>query len=163
MLPSSATGIWKPGEQPCLFCHGAGEVAGIVDDIEFLFQCPCSGGNEEAVLWLLGREWRTNHPEDGGEVMNAALVPVTPPLVARLRVWAADIRDGGSRLADQGRALCGLLDSQELFKDHPVLELQLWQSVLLLAFSLSEQGIPLPPELQNIQKSGSVSQRPGPT
>jgi hypothetical protein len=29
-------------------------VSGIVDDLQFDFQCPCSGGSEEAVRWLLG-------------------------------------------------------------------------------------------------------------
>jgi hypothetical protein len=46
----------KTENKPCSYCDGAGEVSGMVDDIEFTFQCPCSGGNEEAVRWLLGRD-----------------------------------------------------------------------------------------------------------
>jgi hypothetical protein len=38
----------------CPYCGGSGEVSGTVDDIEFKFQCVCSGGSEEAVKWLLG-------------------------------------------------------------------------------------------------------------
>jgi hypothetical protein len=25
-----------------------------VDDLEFTFQCPCEGGSEESIRWLLG-------------------------------------------------------------------------------------------------------------
>jgi len=39
--------------QPCPYCGDAGEVSGVVGDVQFFFQCPCSGGNEEAVRWLL--------------------------------------------------------------------------------------------------------------
>jgi hypothetical protein len=39
----------------CLHCAGKGVVLGMVDDLEFEFECPCSGGNEKAVRWLLGR------------------------------------------------------------------------------------------------------------
>ncbi len=38
----------------CPYCGGTGEVKGVVDDVELVFLCPCSGGNEEAVRWLLG-------------------------------------------------------------------------------------------------------------
>lgn len=37
----------------CPYCNGAGEVSGNMDDVNFTFQCVCSGGNEEAVRWLL--------------------------------------------------------------------------------------------------------------
>ncbi len=38
----------------CLWCEGSGEVSGAVDDVEFVFECICVGGNEEAIRWLLG-------------------------------------------------------------------------------------------------------------
>ena len=41
-------------EEDCPFCGGAGAVTGVVDDIEFTFRCPCDGGVEEPVRWLLG-------------------------------------------------------------------------------------------------------------
>lgn len=41
-------------DQCCPYCGGKGEVRGFVDDVEFIFQCPCSGGSEVAVRWLLG-------------------------------------------------------------------------------------------------------------
>ena len=41
-------------EQGCPYCGGTGEVKGNVDDVEFAFRCPCVGGNEEPVRWLLG-------------------------------------------------------------------------------------------------------------
>ena len=37
----------------CPYCAGAGEVSGMVDDVESLSVCPCSGGGEESVRWLL--------------------------------------------------------------------------------------------------------------
>jgi hypothetical protein len=40
--------------QVCPFCGGAGEVKGVIDDVEFIFKCSCSGGSEESVQWLLG-------------------------------------------------------------------------------------------------------------
>jgi hypothetical protein len=27
---------------------------GVVDDVEFFVKCPCAGGSEEVVRWLLG-------------------------------------------------------------------------------------------------------------
>jgi hypothetical protein len=52
----------KKGPQPpgrrCPRCGGTGKVAGVVDDVEFEFTCTCSGGNEEAIRWLLGTEYR---------------------------------------------------------------------------------------------------------
>jgi hypothetical protein len=41
------------GDANCPYCHGSGEVSGVVDDIEFRSICCCSGGIEEWVLWLL--------------------------------------------------------------------------------------------------------------
>lgn len=41
-------------EQGCPYCGGRGAVTGVVDDIEFTFQCPCEGGSEESIRWLLG-------------------------------------------------------------------------------------------------------------
>ncbi len=41
-------------DQGCLYCGGTGEVKGMVDDVEFVFQCPCSGGSEASLRWLLG-------------------------------------------------------------------------------------------------------------
>lgn len=41
-------------DQDCPYCGGTGAVSGVVDDVEFTFQCPCTGGNEEPVRWLLG-------------------------------------------------------------------------------------------------------------
>ena len=41
-------------EQRCPYCGGTGAVTGVVDDIEFTFQCPCEGGSVEPVHWLLG-------------------------------------------------------------------------------------------------------------
>lgn len=38
----------------CPYCAGAGKVAGVVDDVEFVFACTCTGGGEEPVRWLLG-------------------------------------------------------------------------------------------------------------
>jgi hypothetical protein len=46
-------------EQPCPYCGGTGEVAGVVGDVEFIFQCPCTGGSEAAVRWLLGLDGET--------------------------------------------------------------------------------------------------------
>jgi hypothetical protein len=43
-----------PHDQGCPYCRGTGEVRGMVDDVEFVFECPCSGGSEEPVRWLLG-------------------------------------------------------------------------------------------------------------
>jgi hypothetical protein len=64
MMSSLTTSSRKPREQPCQFCRGAGEVSGIVDDVKFTFECPCSGGSEEALRWLLGREWEAPEGED---------------------------------------------------------------------------------------------------
>jgi hypothetical protein len=41
---------------PCPYCAGAGEVSGTVDDLAFTFACPCAGGSEAAVRWLLGSD-----------------------------------------------------------------------------------------------------------
>jgi len=38
----------------CPYCYGAGEVSSVVDDVMFVFQCPCAGGSDESVRWLLG-------------------------------------------------------------------------------------------------------------
>lgn len=38
----------------CPYCGGTGEVKGVVEDVEFIYQCSCSGGREESVRWLLG-------------------------------------------------------------------------------------------------------------
>ena len=40
----------------CPYCRGAGQVSDISGDNEFTFQCVCSGGSKESVLWLLGLE-----------------------------------------------------------------------------------------------------------
>ncbi len=53
-----------PGETPCRCCGGTGEVSGVVDDIEFTFQCPCAGGLAEPVRWLLGEEWEATPGDD---------------------------------------------------------------------------------------------------
>ncbi len=45
---------FTPADRRCRYCVGAGEVSGAVDDIQFTFQCLCTGGSEEAVRWLLG-------------------------------------------------------------------------------------------------------------
>lgn len=37
----------------CPYCDGKGEVSGVVDDVEFIFECSCAGGNEESVRWLM--------------------------------------------------------------------------------------------------------------
>ena len=52
------------GNQPCPRCGGTGTVSGVVDDIEFAFRCPCSGGDEEPVRWLLGAEGSSPADED---------------------------------------------------------------------------------------------------
>jgi hypothetical protein len=53
--PEGTEGTSKmASEQPCPYCGGAGEVRGVVDDVEFIFKCSCSGGSEESVRWLLG-------------------------------------------------------------------------------------------------------------
>jgi hypothetical protein len=39
-------------------------VSGVVGDVEFCFECPCSGGSEEAVRWLLGSDRETPADED---------------------------------------------------------------------------------------------------
>ena len=46
-----------PDDQPCRFCGGAGKVSGAIGDIEFIFDCICSRGNEETIRWLLGSAW----------------------------------------------------------------------------------------------------------
>ena len=51
-------------DSPCARCGGTGEVSGVVDDIEFTFQCPCSGGDAESVRWLLGAEEEASAIED---------------------------------------------------------------------------------------------------
>jgi hypothetical protein len=43
-----------PSDPNCPYCNGAGVVSGQVDDVQFDFECPCSGGSEESVRWLLG-------------------------------------------------------------------------------------------------------------
>jgi hypothetical protein len=43
-----------PSDPNCPYCNGAGVVSGQVDDVHFVFECPCSGGIEESVQWLLG-------------------------------------------------------------------------------------------------------------
>ena len=48
----------------CPYCGGEEGVGGVVDDIEFFFQCPCSGGSEEAVRWLLGLQEEPPPGED---------------------------------------------------------------------------------------------------
>jgi hypothetical protein len=53
-LPDSPVSGPTPGNPSCRYCGGSGEVVGVVDDVEFSFRCPCSGGCEEAVRWLLG-------------------------------------------------------------------------------------------------------------
>jgi hypothetical protein len=53
LLDYSLTSSPMPGTRPCPFCGGIGKVSGVVDDVEFTFQCHCSGGSEEAVRWLL--------------------------------------------------------------------------------------------------------------
>jgi hypothetical protein len=40
----------------CPYCGGAGQVSGSSGDMEFTFQCVCSGGSKEPVRWLLGLE-----------------------------------------------------------------------------------------------------------
>jgi hypothetical protein len=40
-------------DQDCPYCGGKGSVYGVVGDVEFIFQCSCVGGSEEAVRWLL--------------------------------------------------------------------------------------------------------------
>jgi hypothetical protein len=62
MPHSLATGSPMLRNQPCPFCGGDGEVSRVVDDVELTFQCPCSGGSEEAVRWLLG--WDRQLPPD---------------------------------------------------------------------------------------------------
>jgi hypothetical protein len=51
-------------DSPCPRCGGTGEVSGVVDDIEFTFRCPCSGGVAESVRWLLGAEEEASAAED---------------------------------------------------------------------------------------------------
>ena len=53
-----------PSEPICPYCAGEGEVTGVVDDVEFVFACPCSGGSEEAVRWLLGLDKETPAGDD---------------------------------------------------------------------------------------------------
>ena len=50
----------------CPYCAGAGKVSGSSDDMEFTFQCVCSGGSKEPVRWLLGLEEET--PADEPEI-----------------------------------------------------------------------------------------------
>ena len=40
----------------CPICSGVGQMTGAVGDIEFTFQCVCSGSTEGQVRWLLGLE-----------------------------------------------------------------------------------------------------------
>jgi hypothetical protein len=40
----------------CRYCGGVGQVSGLIGDMEFTFQCVCTGGTEEPVRWLLGLE-----------------------------------------------------------------------------------------------------------
>jgi hypothetical protein len=54
----SSEKIQSKASRPCPCCGGTGKVAGVVDDIEFEFACTCSGGNEEALRWLLGTRKR---------------------------------------------------------------------------------------------------------
>jgi hypothetical protein len=65
-----ADGSWNgkvghtPGVLNCSYCGGNGEVTGVVDDVEFRFRCPCSGGSEVAVRWLLGLDREAPPGED---------------------------------------------------------------------------------------------------
>jgi hypothetical protein len=52
--PGSGQTELVPADRPCRYCGGAGEVYGVVVDVELYFRCVCSGGSEEAVRWLLG-------------------------------------------------------------------------------------------------------------
>jgi hypothetical protein len=52
------------GDEPCQYCRTTGVVSGAVGDVEFFFRCPCSGGNEEAVRWLLDLDSKTPPGED---------------------------------------------------------------------------------------------------
>jgi hypothetical protein len=40
----------------CRYCGGVGQVTDTCGDIEFTFQCVCSGGSREPLRWLLGLE-----------------------------------------------------------------------------------------------------------
>jgi len=51
-------------DQNCPYCYGSGEVSGVVDDVMFVFQCPCSGGSQESVRWLLGWNEEDQADED---------------------------------------------------------------------------------------------------
>jgi hypothetical protein len=53
-VPSTEGQSRMSGDSRCRYCRGRGEVNGVIDDIEFTFQCPCAGGCDEAVRWLLG-------------------------------------------------------------------------------------------------------------
>lgn len=46
----------------CPYCLGAREVHGVVDDVEFIFDCICAGGNEKSVLWLIEANRGSNSP-----------------------------------------------------------------------------------------------------
>ncbi len=41
-------------DQRCQYCGGTGKVRGYVDDVEFIVDCVCLGGDEVSVSWLLG-------------------------------------------------------------------------------------------------------------
>ena len=64
MMDSLQASDRMPGTRSCAYCAGAGEVSGVVDDVEFTFRCPCSGGSEEAVRWLVGTEGEAPPGED---------------------------------------------------------------------------------------------------
>jgi hypothetical protein len=53
--PTAKGGASQMTSDPrCPYCGGTGEVKGVIDDVEFIYQCSCSGGREESVRWLLG-------------------------------------------------------------------------------------------------------------
>ena len=52
----------------CPYCSGKGEVSGVVGDVEFIFKCVCSGGDETPVRWLLGLDVKTP-PEPPDEIV----------------------------------------------------------------------------------------------
>ncbi len=57
MSSSEVTPQPVPFHQPCRFCGGKGMVYGVVDDVEFVFDCICSSGDEAPIRWLLGSTW----------------------------------------------------------------------------------------------------------
>jgi hypothetical protein len=54
----------RPADRDCPYCGGSGKVHGHADDVELVFTCPCTGGNEQAARWLLSLERRPRVEED---------------------------------------------------------------------------------------------------